>query len=889
MRKSISIIILTLCSSIAWGQAHIKVSGSIHDSTGNPLHDSYLRVLNQNVNNTIHYLSTGKLHTFTFTIQSNETDRLALKISKTGYLDTIVILDPQKHEHHFKINLKSLTQSLPEVRLESKPIWQNDDTTFYKLSAFSNGLEKNLGDVITKVPGFSINGGTLLYKNKVVSKILIQGEDVFSEKQSVLLANFPADVIENIQAMENQADNRLLKGLIDGNKTIVNLTIKKNRIRGFGYFDAGINTLNKYVFTPLYFSLLGNTKIAFIGNRNTQGHNSSITQQDELKPAFTIWNERWMTPTSPFEQISDLDNRHFLRNNLWDTRMKINNSIGKKIKSETEISYLNDTWRFDRNSTDQIQADSGISIKKETRQVETRPEKMALQQKLNYTINRKSSLQVNIFGLYDRTGFNTDLKQSLNQISDTAKTIQAFKNRSLFVHTNFTNRINNKSAIQIDLNFNDAAFNQNNDYSVNNLTEMLSVDPGFNQLNLGRRLSGTSMNGKFQLIKKINGKLYTPAIFHESREVTIRNDYFFKDVITNRPDSVNELLTGVSAFKTHQTEIQFQYGWGKKIRWNINSNVGIYQLNFIPPDNPRSKSDFIGNIVLTARFSKRSTQHNLIWSVSKQPLHPYQVYQQPYAMSPVSFVVYNNSDKITTPGLYLNYMLTRTLRNKHYLSVLYNQNTSFRNFVYEGRLNRIFQEGNYLFKNKAASNHSVSLSYMIPMKKRSLLEFEVDAQHYASLVSANNKVLRTFYNQLHSAVKIEKRWKNKHEAEFSAGYSVLNTLLPSELKRNDQDSKSKQLNLSGRYRYRIKKNLSIESTFKHLNTTSFTYEKSSLLITNLVLHFTKPNNPLQLSAYFDNLTNSKFYETLWSAFPVNGTTRIPLIKRNFMIRVRYNL
>ncbi|HRO17460.1 MAG TPA: hypothetical protein PLU07_04685 [Ferruginibacter sp.] len=889
MQKLISIIILTICSSMVWGQAFIKVSGSIHDSMGNPLHDSYLRVLNQNANNTIHYLSTGNLHTFSFTIQSTETDRLVLKIAKTGYRDTTVILDHQKQVHNFKITLKSVTQSLPEVRIESKPIWQNDDTTFYKLSAFSNGLEKNLGEVISKVPGFSIIDGTLLYKNKVVSKILIQGEDLFSEKQSLLLANFPADVIEHIQAMENQVDNQLLKGLHDGNKTIVNLTIKKKRIRGFGYVDAGINTLNKYMITPLYFSLLGNTKIALIGNRNTQGHHSSITQHDELKPAFTTWNERWMTPTTPFEQISDLDNRHFLRNNLWDARMKINNTIGKKIKSETEISYLNDTWRFDRNATDQIQADSGISIKKETRQAETRPEKMALQQKLNITIDRKSSLLVKIFGLYDRTGYNTDLKQSLNQISDTAKTNQAFKNRSLFINTQYTNRINDQSAIQIDFNFNNAAFNQNNGYNVNNLAEMLSVDPGFNELNVGRRLSGTSMNGKFQLIKRIKGKLYTPAILHESREVTIKNDYYFKDVNTNQPDSANEILTGASAFKTHQTEIQFQYGWGKKIRWNMNSKVGIYQLNFISPDPPRSKSDFIGNIGLTARFSKRGTQHNLIWSVSKQPLHPYQAYQQSYALSPVSIVAYFNSDKITTPSLFINYMLNRRFRNKHYFSALYNHTTTFRNFVYEGRLNRIFHEGNYTFKNKSASNHSISLAYMIPLKKRMLLDFEINAQHYANLISVNDLILKTFYNQIHSAVKIEKRWRNKHEGELSAGYRILNTQLPNELKNNEQDTKSHQYNVSGRYLYRTKMNISIEGNFKYLSTTSFTFEKSSLLISNLVLHYTKPNKPLQFSAYFDNLTNSKYYETLWSAFPVNGSSRIPLIKRNFMIRVRYNL
>src|SRR5690606_6364082 len=146
---------------------------------------SYISVLNLHTKTTIHYISTGNQASFSFTIQTDDKDRLALKIVKPGYYDTLVKLEPFKVEYNYLITLKSLTQSMPEVRITSKPFWKNEDTTFYRLNAYTNGVEKNLEEAIKKIPGFNVINGTLFYKNKAVSQILIQGEDIFSDKQSL--------------------------------------------------------------------------------------------------------------------------------------------------------------------------------------------------------------------------------------------------------------------------------------------------------------------------------------------------------------------------------------------------------------------------------------------------------------------------------------------------------------------------------------------------------------------------------------------------------------------------------------------------------------------------------------------------------------------------------
>src|SRR5690606_25866976 len=114
--------------------------------------------------------------------------------------------------------------TLNEVEIKAPPIWKRGDTTFYEVEAFKDGDEKKLKDILLKMPDFKEDEhGNILFKKKVIEKITIDGEAIFSDKTKLLMDNFPVHVLETIQAIENQSNQRLLKGLSNENKVFLNL------------------------------------------------------------------------------------------------------------------------------------------------------------------------------------------------------------------------------------------------------------------------------------------------------------------------------------------------------------------------------------------------------------------------------------------------------------------------------------------------------------------------------------------------------------------------------------------------------------------------------------------------------------------------------------------
>ena len=107
-------------------------------------------------------------------------------------------------------------------------MWRRGDTTIYTVDSFITGEERKLKDILTKLPGFAIDDeGKLKFKNKEVAKILVEGEDLFADKVGLLMESFPAHVLAEVQAVENDPKNKLLAGMSLENETIINLKLKK--------------------------------------------------------------------------------------------------------------------------------------------------------------------------------------------------------------------------------------------------------------------------------------------------------------------------------------------------------------------------------------------------------------------------------------------------------------------------------------------------------------------------------------------------------------------------------------------------------------------------------------------------------------------------------------
>src|SRR5690606_26634903 len=135
-------------------------------------------------------------------------------------------------EYSIDLTLQQKSDTLENIVIKAPPVWKRGDTTFFNVESFKRFSDKKLADIIGKMPGFEIDAeGNLFYNRQLVSKILVEGQELFADKLKMMLSNFPIHVLQTVQTIENQSDNNLLKGLSGDKKIFLNLSLKKSKLK----------------------------------------------------------------------------------------------------------------------------------------------------------------------------------------------------------------------------------------------------------------------------------------------------------------------------------------------------------------------------------------------------------------------------------------------------------------------------------------------------------------------------------------------------------------------------------------------------------------------------------------------------------------------------------
>lgn len=164
------------------------------------------------------------------------------------------------------------------VRERLPPVVVRSDTTEFNAAAFSDSTEFSVEDLLRKLPGVRVDGnGQITLNNKPVERVLIEGDDLFSQNYTLATRNLRAGIVSKVQAIDRYQDNPLMKGIQESNRLVLNLVIKDEKKRatsgsamaGGGYGDdwKGYAHLN-------LFSLTRRDKIYLIGHADNTGENA---------------------------------------------------------------------------------------------------------------------------------------------------------------------------------------------------------------------------------------------------------------------------------------------------------------------------------------------------------------------------------------------------------------------------------------------------------------------------------------------------------------------------------------------------------------------------------------------------------------------------------------
>ena len=284
--------------------------------------------------------------------------KLLIKVSAIGMKDTILLFDRYSKEQQSKekkmqgykdfgaIVLKEKTLSLEELKVvgELKKMFLKGDTLIYNTDAFKMPTGSVLLELVRRLPGIHFNEyGMMLYGDKIISEIKLNGQSFFQGNMSVALNNMPTKELEQLKVYDTVNRQDSLNGSFR-KSTVMDMKTKRN-ISKILFANIAAGTANKW------------GKYILNGDANIH-----LSPTSEYSVSTTISNLPTSIPVSraiglSMDQVSAVSNNDTRKN----VSISVKEKLGKKWNLISHASHDHDDFVSIRSSADeQYLADNSI-------------------------------------------------------------------------------------------------------------------------------------------------------------------------------------------------------------------------------------------------------------------------------------------------------------------------------------------------------------------------------------------------------------------------------------------------------------------------------------------------------------------------------------------------
>jgi hypothetical protein len=201
--------------------------------------------------------------------------------------------------------------------------------------------------------------GTIKVGNQEIEKLMVDGDDLFERGYKILSKNMPAYPIEEVEVLKNYSNNRLLKGVEEGDQVALNLKLDEDSKRiWFGNIETSIGNDSFYQLKGNLMNLGKKNKYYFLTNLNSIGYNATGDIENLIRP-FRMNEPESIGDNQSVNTLLNLspNNLNFKksRTNFNNAELVSLNAIfnpTEKLKIKT-LGFFNwDETDFFRNSTD---------------------------------------------------------------------------------------------------------------------------------------------------------------------------------------------------------------------------------------------------------------------------------------------------------------------------------------------------------------------------------------------------------------------------------------------------------------------------------------------------------------------------------------------------------
>ena len=364
-------VILTLFFLQGYSQG-FSVKGSVLDSQGIPLTGTLIKL--KSVNDSI-ATSADINGLFSFkNVKWAEFNFSAAFIGFETFMKTYKITEGKTLTIP-PIILKTSSNTLNEVVITGiTAIKVSEDTVTFNAAAFPVRQGDAVEEILNKLPGVKVDAdGNVTTQGEPITKIRINGKDFFGTDVATAIKNLPADIVKNLQIIDDYGDHANLTGIKSGEpEKILNITILEEKKRGYSARIAGgLGNDDRYNTILRGNNFKGERQVSFDGTVNninmrgaanngiTSTNSASMNYRNEWSKklsadaGFNFNNRKNTTLTKTYTQ-NFLSNYTRLENSVSNNKSdNYNNDFSGNLTYKPDtLNYLKISPRFYINSSE---------------------------------------------------------------------------------------------------------------------------------------------------------------------------------------------------------------------------------------------------------------------------------------------------------------------------------------------------------------------------------------------------------------------------------------------------------------------------------------------------------------------------------------------------------
>lgn len=158
-------------------------------------------------------------------------------VSLPSYVDYVELKELSGNVNSIDISLfpKSKLLKAVVVKGKVKAISLNGDTLEFKADAYHVGANASVDELFRQLPGFQVDrGGKISVNGQAVQKILVDGEEFFSDDPTLVSKTVRADMVDKVQVFDKKSEQAAFAGVQDGKTAkAINLKLKEDKKKGY--------------------------------------------------------------------------------------------------------------------------------------------------------------------------------------------------------------------------------------------------------------------------------------------------------------------------------------------------------------------------------------------------------------------------------------------------------------------------------------------------------------------------------------------------------------------------------------------------------------------------------------------------------------------------------